>query len=134
MDGAPSEGSLSVSTAPRVGPLASSDDGGVDFDAGATAHLACVKWLRRHNTLAAKCGAPAADLFPVAASYKFGNDPSGQVESPEGVPVAIPGRRGKLTTFAVDADISAPPCTGASGAMEGMSDFSRNWALAYRPV
>ena len=55
---APSAGSISISTAPLAGPLASSDDSQVVLDAVATANLTCHKWSQKRNLLIAKHGVP----------------------------------------------------------------------------
>ena len=63
--------SSSASTAPHVSLLMQSDEKDAVLDTGATANLACFKWLQRHNTLLVKNGTPAA-AYPNAASSKFG--------------------------------------------------------------
>ena len=95
----------------------------MDLDTGASAKLVCLKWLRHHNSLLAKFGYPAAAPYSAKANFTIRN---WQVHHAAGVLVAIAGRRGMSNAFPVVADILALLRKGASEAMGGGLDVSRN--------
>ena len=86
--------------------------------AGATANLACLKWLQRHAASPVKYGISAAGPYPAMASSKYGNMRLEQGHYAANIPVAIAGRRGTFTTFVDDSDSLALLRKGAFGAME----------------
>ena len=55
------------------------DDSAVVLDTGATANLACFRWLSRRNSLPEQKGFPRVLTYPAQARFKFGDGRSGNV-------------------------------------------------------
>ena len=59
---------------------------------GATASLACFKWLERHNSLPKKFGIPTAEAYPASARFKIGNGRVAKIRFAADVSVGVAGR------------------------------------------
>ena len=77
----------------------------------------CFVWLRRRDSLFAAYGCPAAVPCAAAANFEFRNGRLRQVPVVAGGPVAIAGRRGAFTAFAVHAN---PPSLPREEALEAI--------------
>ena len=102
------------------------DDSVVVLDTGATANLVCFRWLSHHNSLLEQQGLPRVLTYPAQARFKFGDGRTGNVCFAADITVGIAGAKGAFTAFALDADIPALLCKGASEALAGQLDFARS--------
>ena len=77
--GGHSEQSFSTSLDSGCLLVCTRDDSVVVLDTGATANLACFRWLSRHNSLLERKGLPRALTYPAQARFKFGDGRTGNV-------------------------------------------------------
>ena len=121
------ERSILAAKRPRQSFSTTSDAGGVFsvsaadsvvvLDTGATANLE--KGRRKVST------------YTSSARFRFGGGRRGEVRRAADILVGIAGNKGKITAFALGADIPALLGRGAMGALRGQLDFPRD-ALALR--
>ena len=64
--------------------------------------------------------------YPASARFKFGDGRLGEVLHEADIPAGIVGNRGKLTAFALEADIPASWRKGALEAIGGRLDIPRD--------
>ena len=95
------------------------DESAAILGTGATAHLACFQWLRRHNELLARSGFPAASTYQAHATSKFGDGRTGEVCRAADIGVGAAGIKGVFTAFVLDSDVPALLSTGALGTLQG---------------
>ena len=97
------------------------------LETGATATLACFKWLGRRNAALDKWVIPPAQPHPALAGFKFGKGRLGEVRFAAEISVGIAGGRGKFAAFLLAADIPLLLRQGALGALGGWQvDSNRN--------
>ena len=111
-----------------VGGLRASAKSGslVVLDAGATANRICFSWLGCHKRIIQKKGLPRVSTYPASARFRFGNGRLGEVRHVADIPVGIPGSMRQFAACALGADIPAFLRRGASGALGGQLDVSRD--------
>ena len=120
------EQSFSTSLDPGCQLVCMRDDSVVVLDTGATANLACFRWLSRRNSLLEQKGFPRVLTYPAQARFKFGDGRAGNVCFAADITAGIAGAKGAFTACGLDADIPALLRKGASAALAGQSDFARN--------
>ena len=94
--------------------------------AGATANLACFRCLAHHDCILEKAGVSRVSTYPPCARFKFGDGRLGEVRHFADSPVSFVGEKGKFTASVLKADIPAFLLKGASEALLGQSDCSRD--------
>ena len=97
--------------------------GVVVLDTGATANLACFRWLNHYNPMLGRAGLPCVSTHPAQARFKFGGDRPGAARFAEDIPAGAAGAKGNFTGFVLGADIPASLRQGASEALGGQLDF-----------
>ena len=97
----------------------------VDLNAGDTAHSVCSSWRGRQNRIVRRKGFPRVSTHPATARFRFGTRILAVVGRAANIPVGIAGDQREFAAFALEADIPALLCKGASDALGGQLDSSR---------
>ena len=125
-EGAPCAGAVPASAAPHESEVA-----------GATANLACFKWLQYRGNSQAKCGVPAAEANLAVASFKFGSGRLEQVQfaarAPAAILVCLLLFRSLRIFRLYSGDWPSERRVGSWTSSEIVCTY-RNWAPAYRSV
>ena len=101
------------------------NESGVILDTRTTANLARFQWLKPHNEPLANRGFQAASTYPGHATFKFGDDRTGEVCHAADTAVGVAGIKGMFTAFVLDSDVPALLCKGALETLLGCLDFAR---------
>ena len=75
------------------------------LDTGATANLACFKWLANRKSRLRNLGIPEVTAFPAMARFFFGDGRVGSERFSADIKVGIAGRGGAFAVSALEADI-----------------------------
>ena len=95
------------------------------LDMGATASLACFKWLAGHNSHLQQIEIPQVSRYPKMPRVQFGDRRIGEVRYAADINVRTVGRRGTLTACVPEAAVPALLRKGAREALGGRLDFAR---------
>ena len=87
--------------------LVAKSDSAVFLDTGATANLACSRWLEHHGRILPRKGYQRATTFLASARYRFGDGRHVGVRHAADILVNIAGSGGKFNATAPGAAISA---------------------------
>ena len=102
------------------------NDSVVALDTGATANLACFKWLGHHNSNLQTTGFPKVTTYPTIARFEFGYGRVGEVKYAADFEVGVAGRRGAFASFVSETDIPALLRRGSPEALGGQQDADRD--------
>ena len=121
-----SEESSSATLEPTGGFSVAAADSVEAPDTGATADLACFKWLYPRYSDLRKFGVPRSQPYSARAGFECGNGAMSVARYAANIPVGIAGARDEFTSFLVDAETLGLFGKCALESLGGLSDFPRN--------